>query len=317
MEEDEVDDSGFPTLVEDGEDDEALICTGGDRVDTCIECAVRVVPTSALTKKEEEGSSSAVFGRPRNVEGGGGGGDEGSTKVREVPLSRGMIGRDGSARFRIDLRRALLNLEGSSVSSATVDGGGGGGDTDGSSLVPVKLRFRHVDTGAILELRLPAENDSTDCGEMIEFGASSKHRSAPDGEDDPSRFLLDDRDLEDEDMEEGNEYEEDDFLVNKTQSESEEDEFGSCDDEHDIDDEDDGGDDDDDDDGECEVCGNGGDLIVCDGGNHEGGCGKMYHVICIGRDAVPPGEYCFTIVLGERDRRLLRWGMLPIVSFLT
>ncbi len=48
---------------------------------------------------------------------------------------------------------------------------------------------------------------------------------------------------------------------------------------------------DDDEDGECQICQNGGDLIVCDGGDHGGGCGHMYHVQCIGRRIIPPGKY--------------------------
>ena len=68
-----------------------------------------------------------------------------------------------------------------------------------------------------------------------------------------------------------NEYEDDGFVVNGSQSE---DESSS-----------------DDDDGECQICKNGGDLIICDGGDEEGGCGDMYHLSCIGRSVVPPGDW--------------------------
>ena len=45
-----------------------------------------------------------------------------------------------------------------------------------------------------------------------------------------------------------------------------------------------------DEDRECQICQNGGDLIVCNGGNHGGGCGHMYHVQCIGQRIIPPGK---------------------------
>ena len=48
---------------------------------------------------------------------------------------------------------------------------------------------------------------------------------------------------------------------------------------------------DDEEDGECQICKNGGDLIVCDGGNHEGGCVLAYHIHCIDRSIIPPGEF--------------------------
>jgi len=146
----------------------------------------------------------------------------------------------------------------------------GSGDND--DLQVVKLRFSHADTGAVLELRVPSKNDVTnemeDDGEIEYCGKKPSAAVKNDG----SRFLLDDHD-EDEDDDEPNEYEDDGFVVNGSQSE---DESSS---------------DDDDDDGECQICKNGGDLIICDGGDEEGGCGNMYHLSCIGRSVVPPGDW--------------------------
>jgi len=265
MEEDEVDDSGFPAFVNEGEDDEALICTGIDRIHTCIESSVRVAPASAFEKRKE---GSTTFGGARRS------GDDGAMRIREVTLTRGMIGRDGGVRFRIDLKKAL---DGAATNGGIDGGDGGDGGGGGGDLRIVKLRFRHADTGAVLELRLPSQSDTNDMmrgGESdgeIEFGGVAKP-VAP--RNDASRYL-NDHDDEDEEHHGMNEYEEDDFLVNSTQDSEEE--LHS----HDEDDED----------APCKICGNGGDLIVCDGGDHEGGCGDAYHVHCIGRSMVPPGDW--------------------------
>lgn len=95
----------------------------------------------------------------------------------------------------------------------------------------------------------------------------------------PSRYLLDDHDDDPcHDDDEPNEYEDDGFLVDGSHDSDVEEVFDSHDE-------------DDNDDGECQICKNGGDLMVCDGGDHEGGCCNAYHIHCIGRNIVPPGEF--------------------------
>lgn len=258
MEEDEVDDSGFPTFVNDGDDDEALICTSDDKIHSCVEAVVRVVSLSELDSGDgDDGDDRKMpaFGSSRD-----GDTNASSPQVREISLSRGMIGRDGSVRFRTDLTKAL--------------GGSGGSDND-DELQVVKLRFSHADTGAVLELQVPSKSD-TDTDDMeddgeIEYCGTKKNVAK--AKNDGSRFLLDDHDDEEDD--EPNEYEDDGFVVNGSHSEDE----SSSDS------------DDDDDEGECQICKNGGDLIICDGGDEEGGCGDMYHLSCIGRSVVPPGDW--------------------------
>lgn len=96
----------------------------------------------------------------------------------------------------------------------------------------------------------------------------------------PSRYLLDDHDDDPcHDDDEPNEYEDDGFLVDGSHDSDVEEVFDSHDE------------DDNNDDGECQICKNGGDLMVCDGGDHEGGCCNAYHIHCIGRNIVPPGEF--------------------------
>ena len=266
MEEDEVDDSGFPTFINEGDDDEALICTADDKVHTCIEAVARVVSLSdindaaANNNNNEDDEATDPFKSTA-------GGDSASPKVRELSLSRGMIGRDGAVRFRIDLSKALQEERGRD-------------DDNGTALLQVvKLKFRHVDTGAVLELRLPSSKigataDGNGSDAEIEFCGTSKPKVA---KNDGSRYLLNDEDDE-EDSNEPNAYEEDGFVVHgEVDSSEEEEEHNSSDD---------------DDEGECQVCKKGGDLIVCDGGDdRESGCGNVYHIQCIDRDVIPPGDW--------------------------
>ena len=235
MEEDEIDDSGFPMLVTEGSDDEALICTSNDRIHTCIESCARVAPARVFEKY----NNFSCF-TDQSLE----------SEVKEVPLSRGMIGADGSVRFRIDLGRELENEA---------------NDDENPITDPrlVKLIFCHVDTGAKLEVRIPskiednASNADANSDEEAEFASTMKKRVR----NKASKFVIDAYEEEEEDDDEPNEYDMDGFVV----------------------------DDSDDEDG-CHICKHGGDLIVCDSGDNEGGCGKSFHIDCINRSEVPPGE---------------------------
>jgi hypothetical protein len=319
MEEDEVDDAGFPIVINEGDDNEALICAGRDnRWHTCIESSMRVVPhswASLLSDEDKKEGSSVASGGPR----------EGSSRlvVREIPLSRGMLGRDGTVRFRIDMKNALEGAimtmmkdeqddddddeeeeeEGSVEGS---DGETNNNDVNNHCEIPssgggvrvqvVKLIFRHVDSGAVLELRLPSRNDIDgiiqECDEGLEFCVNKPGGDrAPKDKNGPSRYLLDDLEEEDEDdNDEPNQYEEDSFLVHGSQNSDDEEEFDSVGEQNDdfISDNDDENNDD-----ECQICKNGGELIVCDGGDHPGGCGRSYHVHCIDRTMIPPGKRFF------------------------
>jgi hypothetical protein len=250
MEEDEIDDSGFPALVTEGSDDEALICTSNDRIHTCIESSAMIAPAALFEKKE-----FSCFANDNSN----------GKEIKEVPLSRGMISSDGSVRFRIDAGRVLEDES---------------RDEAGSMKDPklIKLIFIHVDTGAVLELRTPlkfeteeedddAHDDHSD-GE-IEYGGTRRQG----GRNKASKFVVDAYEEEDEDSNEPNEYEMDDFVVEGSQ---------------DTDDEE-----------GCDICNQHGELIVCDGGEEAGGCGKSFHLECINRSEVPPGEnmYKFCIRL--------------------
>jgi hypothetical protein len=42
---------------------------------------------------------------------------------------------------------------------------------------------------------------------------------------------------------------------------------------------------------QCRVCHQGGELLVCDGGEHAEGCHRSFHVTCVGLIAVPEGDW--------------------------
>ena len=317
MEEDEVDDSaGFPVVINDGHDDEALICADENCVHTCIESIARVVLTAATPTTQTSMKEDLLS--PRMV------------SVREVPLSRGMIGRDGTLRFRIDMRSTLAGCTISNKIKDGIEGDDDDVDSDDNkcgkvsnketpsnasggvynNIQLIKLIFNHVNTGAKLELRLPSTSaihqitrNGNHYSEGIDFCGLTK-KPGNDNEcgeynskNTASRYLLNDPDEDEDDDDSGdNENDLDDgFLVDGSQDSDksdETDEFDSDDadkkdDVIDIDDTDD----DDDDDGECRICNKGGDLIVCDGGDHQNGCGSSYHILCIGRTVVPPGDW--------------------------
>lgn len=84
--------------------------------------------------------------------------------------------------------------------------------------------------------------------------------------------------MDDEDNDGLNEYEDDGFLV---MHEDEAEESASESDDDDESEEQD----------VCCVCREHGELIICDGGNHAEGCGKSFHIQCVRREQVPPGDW--------------------------
>jgi hypothetical protein len=57
----------------------------------------------------------------------------------------------------------------------------------------------------------------------------------------------------------------------------------------------------DEDDDVCQICHDGGHMIVCDGGDHVG-CGALFHLECIQRPEVPPGDWiCQDCANGNGD----------------
>jgi ribosomal protein L37AE/L43A len=42
---------------------------------------------------------------------------------------------------------------------------------------------------------------------------------------------------------------------------------------------------------ECNLCGQGGELLICDGGDHSEGCRRSFHITCLGLSAIPNGDW--------------------------
>lgn len=130
------------------------------------------------------------------------------------------------------------------------------------------ILFRHEDTGAVFEVKIPRDSDFGDDDDNChEARYSSKARS----------YLRNDSDHSGDDSE--NEYEADDFVVmDEDEVEEEEAEINSGDevvDEDDI----------------CCMCREHGELMICDGGDHLAGCGRSFHVACVDRVEVPDGDW--------------------------
>jgi len=116
--------------------------------------------------------------------------------------------------------------------------------------------FRHEETGAELQITVPhsfaaAKDDNYDDEEHYPENMTSNDH------------MVEEQFSEDDDSE-MNEFEEDGFVVG--------------DDEHDDDD-------------VCCLCHDGGELIVCDGGDFLKGCGCYFHIKCVTRKEIPPGDW--------------------------
>jgi hypothetical protein len=160
--------------------------------------------------------------------------EEGTTAA--IPVARHSVENDGTCQFDVNLN-SLPTSKGRT------------------------LRFRHEETGALLEVQLGEE--ATGLGqeydERLDVGRRNRSNVLP------SRYIKDsDHDSEEEDQDE---YENDGFIV----MDGEEEEDG---------------------DDTCYICHERGELVICDGGDdHPAGCGKSFHIACINRETVPPGDW--------------------------
>jgi len=142
------------------------------------------------------------------------------------------------------------------------------------------LRFKHEDTGAVLEIDLSLLKRGAGGGSFLPLqerqgrqqqgqkGAIARQRNC---------VVMDDAYHEEEEEEEGedlDEFEEDGFLVGDDTSDVEGN-FSGDEEENDL----------------CSICRDGGDLMICDGGREMEGCGKSFHIECVDRESVPEGDW--------------------------
>ena len=124
--------------------------------------------------------------------------------------------------------------------------------------------FRHTETGAELHMSVPWGAAADDSNE----GTIEDSAAAVDTMGYTDHFVEEqDHDHEDSGLDE---FEDDGFIVGEDDD----------DDDEDVDE-----------DELCCLCRDGGELIVCDGGDVLAGCGCNFHLGCIKRDVIPPGDW--------------------------
>ena len=177
----------------------------------------------------------------------------GSTTTMVVPLARRDLGSDGTVTFGLEIP-ALETL----TLHAT--------DTDTQAKSNITIVFRHTATNVELQLQLPSPETASGTtlanmhsvrgsNDVINPTRSSGRRYLA-HHDESDEFDQSEDDLEDDDG----------FIVGDA---------GEDENPADI----------------CQICLDGGDLIVCDGGNATPGCGMGFHLACIDRDVVPEGDW--------------------------
>lgn len=186
----------------------------------------------------------------------------GSPPISDVPIARPGL-RDGLVRFQINLGTpALKNVE--------------------------VLYFRDEETGAELELRLP-----TITRRSLKYSSANPKMGSENSEVDEQerKFMVknEDRCGRNNDLDQ----DEDDSFESRSGGEEGDCENDFVSDSELLQDEDYSSDEDEEQPIEdlCFVCEVGGELLVCDGGEHLDGCGHNFHVECVGRNAVPPGDW--------------------------
>jgi RING-type zinc-finger len=121
--------------------------------------------------------------------------------------------------------------------------------------------FRHSDTGVELHLQVPKRD-------VTAKNAPDSDESARDIVENGDHLVEEQYDNDDSDMDR---FEDDGFVVDSGEEEEEH-----------------GGEDEDD---ACCLCHEGGEVIVCDGGDCLAGCGLYFHIACISRSVIPPGDW--------------------------
>jgi len=255
MEEDEVEDSGFPAMVS-NEEDEHLICINEDRFqsETCLEVSVN-------SRLDDDDGNSAV--------------DDGTfMPVARLPFSS--TGRSNFIKFHLDFEGSEANRN-------------------------VRfLHFRHDETNAEIELDLSCISQSTNSS-IAENAISNQTaiRKKPNRNKSKNRYILDDESCSDGEEENYDPEEarkdreffvDDDHVDSGVESEfSNEEKIVADSDPFVASDE---CDDNDEESHSCHICNDGGELMVCDGGDHEiGGCGRSFHINCVGRHEIPDGDW--------------------------
>jgi hypothetical protein len=199
----------------------------------------------------------------------------------------------GSAKFSMNEEELLLKAAKTKIRSIA--------NNEAGYLKLVKYLFRHEKTGAKMELRsplmpilncrstsvIPGNVSSTCNGGSSSQSSRGKGKGSAKAKAKPksnkkASFALDSDTSDDDGMQD--EYEEDGFIVFGDVDSSEDEECNPEKNEEVNDDND-----------VCEICMDGGELLVCDGGVYAGGCGLSFHAECVQREEIPDGKTCFLL----------------------
>ncbi len=138
------------------------------------------------------------------------------------------------------------------------------------------LLFGHSETGLQLEINLDRLQNRAGGSSILPLTHNrSQHERTHRGHYYSDEEYYDNTDDE-EDEGNQNEFEEDGFLVGDDDASHAE---GAFSDES-VDEGD-----------RCTICNDGGELMVCDGGDKHPGCGKSFHAGCVNRPAIPDGDW--------------------------
>lgn len=129
------------------------------------------------------------------------------------------------------------------------------------------LLFSHDETGAELEIDLALLRKGASGGKFVPTEA--RERANP-----VRRSYVYDEDDEMMDQDE-DEFEDDGFVVDDDHESDVEGNFSGDEEEHEL----------------CYICKDGGELMVCDGGEEMKGCGKSVHSLCVKREKIPGGDW--------------------------
>ena len=141
------------------------------------------------------------------------------------------------------------------------------------------LLFEHSETGTQLEIDL-AQLQNRAGGSTLLPNSQPKNRRTRDYDyyNEDGDFGMGRGDESEEEAENQDEFEEDGFLVGENDESDVEGAFSDGDDDNDGDD-------------RCVICKDGGELMFCDGGEKNDGCGQSFHTACVGRSVIPEGDW--------------------------
>jgi len=280
MEEDEVAE-GFPLLVEPDSDDEAILCTT-QQASFVLEVQLKtkdeglIVPLARLTKRVES-PGFVTFTLHQNSM-------QEDSDDHQLPAVWEWDNVDSLLFCHAETKTELqVKLE---------QPGRGGKTTDGYT-IPRKARTS--DSNKQLSVAAAFVHDRRDADEEEEDGPTGKN---VDHYEDDGFLVGDDEEIE---MEDDDDDERDHFVDHHRHGGNGDDAMSDVDEEAEFSSaaEDGGGqyhggndsDEDVDDEDLCCICKDGGELMVCDGGDHLQGCNKSFHASCVSLEEIPDGDW--------------------------